>query len=80
MSALCPRCSAPLLTSEAKWLPGADGYLPALQWEHQRPDGAGKCRCHTGPPARYEMVPDCATVGAESDTLASVPAAPGSAA
>jgi hypothetical protein len=80
VSALCPRCQAPLILSDANWLPTAEGYLPALEWSHQRPDGAGWCRSRTGPPAGYTDAPAYGKLCAESDTLASVPAAPGRAA
>lgn len=80
--ARCPRCQAPLILAEATWLPTAEGYAPSLEWSHQRPDGKGWCRSHTGPPlARdYRDVPAYGKVCAESEPLRAPAEVPGIAA
>lgn len=65
----CPRCNAPLVLSDARWLPAPDGYLPALQWEHRRPDDGRWCRSHSGPPRPYQSPCAHGTVCPDSEPL-----------
>jgi hypothetical protein len=72
---VCPRCGAKLHDREAAWLSGPPGYAPALFWVHDRPDGKGKCRLHSGP--RLGGYADAGSGGSiDAATLSAAHAAP----
>lgn len=71
---ICPRCGAALRREDAAVLSGPPGYLPVLYWCHQRPDGKGKCRLYSGPPAGYADARRHGTI--TPTTLSAAPEAP----